>query len=93
MSSMNLRLRPDEQAALRAASANSGRSQQELLREALDQYLGLHASRPTPKAEWDQLLAAGKILLPRGAYRKVEPTITLPQGVTSLDLMDREDRF
>jgi len=43
----NLRLRPATEAALRERSASTGRSQQQLIRDALDQYLGLAESHPS----------------------------------------------
>lgn len=88
---LNLRLRPEAEEALRAEAERSGRSQQELLREAVDRYLGLGTSEP--KHEWDHLLDSGKVLPPRGSYRKVVPTIELAPGQRSIDLLDREDRF
>jgi hypothetical protein len=89
---LNLRLRRDAEEALRAESERSGRSQQEILREAVDRYLGLTAAAE-PKQEWDHLITSGKVLPPRGAYRKVVPTKTLPAGQRTIDLLDREDRF
>lgn len=89
---LNLRLRAEAEEALRAEAERSGRSQQEILREAVDRYLGLTPTAE-PKQEWDHLITSGKVLLPRSPYRKVEPTITLPEGQRTLDLLDREDRF
>jgi hypothetical protein len=89
---LNLRLRPEAEEALRAEAERSGRSQQELLREAVDKYLGL-SSTEGPKHEWDHLITSGKVLLPRGEYRKVMPTKTLPEGQRTIDLLDREDRL
>jgi hypothetical protein len=43
----NLRLRPDAEAALRAEAERSGRSQQEILRDAVDRYLDLVGGDPT----------------------------------------------
>ncbi|QUH01067.1 ribbon-helix-helix protein, CopG family [Saccharopolyspora erythraea] len=87
---LNLRLRPEVEAALRAEAERSGRSQQDLLREAVDRYLGLAGE---PAQEWDHLISSGKVLPPRGAYRKVIPTRKLPDGQSTADLLDREDRF
>ncbi|MBK0868267.1 MULTISPECIES: ribbon-helix-helix protein, CopG family [unclassified Saccharopolyspora] len=89
---LNLRLRPEAEQALREEAERTGRSQQELLRAALDEFLGL--SQPeTPHHEWEHLIASGKVLPPRGAYRKVIPTKTLPEGQRSIDLLDRDDRL
>ncbi|MDR7300920.1 ribbon-helix-helix protein, CopG family [Haloactinomyces albus] len=89
---LNLRLREEAEEALRAEAERSGRSQQELLREAVDRYLDLTPAEG-PKHEWDHLITSGKVLPPRGQYRKVIPTKTLPEGQRSIDLLDREDRF
>ncbi|UJP09860.1 hypothetical protein L2X99_16005 [Microbacterium sp. KUDC0406] len=83
---MNLRLRPDEEVALREESARSGLSQQEILRQALDQRLGLGAhSRQTKYPDG--------IIPPEEPPRYVEPQLTLAPGESVLDLIDREDRF
>lgn len=85
----NLRLRPEAEEALRAESAKTGRSQQELIRLAVDQFLGLSTPRA---ATLDELIAAGVITPPRPLRDDVQP-IVLPSGTNSLDLLDREDRF
>lgn len=87
---MNLRLRPEAAEALRAEAQRTGRTQQELLREAVDRYLGLV---PAVRSEADALVAAGLARPPRIPYRKVSPRRTLPPGVSSLDLLDRDDRI
>jgi hypothetical protein len=86
----NLRLRPEAEAALRVEAERSGRSQQEILREALDRYLNLTGG---DQAGDDPLLRSGALLPPRTHYQKVTPTTTLPVGVTSLDLLDRDERL
>lgn len=85
----NLRLRPDAEAALRAEAERSGRSQQEILRDALDRYLDLTGGH---SASEDALLRSGTLLAPRTRYQRVTPTRTLPAGITSLDLLDRDER-
>lgn len=88
----NLRLRPTTEAALRAESERTGRSQQELIREALDQFLGL--DKPAPRKDRiEELIAQGVLIAPRIPYRRAERLLELPEGVTSLDLLDRDDRF
>lgn len=87
----NLRLRPEAETALREAAERTGRSQQELIREALDRYLGLGANPHSPSI--DKLVADGTLIPPRIPYRRPHRLIELPEGVTSLDLLDREDRF
>lgn len=86
----NLRLRPDAEAALRAEAQRSGRSLQEILRDAVDRYLHLTGG---DSSGGDALLRSGALLPPRTRFRKVTPTTTLPDGVTSLDLLDRDQRL
>ncbi|KHK99788.1 hypothetical protein LK09_00045 [Microbacterium mangrovi] len=82
----NLRLRPDEEAALKAESERTGLSQQAILRRAIDEYLGL-APKPRAKKLPDWVIPATE------PYRRIEPSLVLPDGVTTLDLLDREDRL
>ncbi|GAB3579374.1 hypothetical protein GCM10027445_47840 [Amycolatopsis endophytica] len=88
---MNLRLRPDAEEALRAEAERTGRSQQDLLRDAVDRYLGLVSEQPRVAGE-DPLVLAGKVRPPRTPYRKVVPEKKLEGGVDSLELLDRNDR-
>jgi Ribbon-helix-helix protein, copG family len=88
----NLRLRREVADAVRAAAVESGRSQQEIIREAIDRYLAL---APTAKQENDlgALIVAGTVRPPRAPYRKAGRRLRLSAGVTSADLLDRDDRF
>ena len=82
---MNLRLRDDAAEALRAEAERSGLSQQEILRRAVDAHLGIGAraaSRPLP--DWEEP--------PTQPLRRATVRLNLPDGVTSRDLIDREDR-
>lgn len=88
----NLRLRPEAEAALRDEAARTGRSQQELIREAIDQYLRLAPSH-TPRTEAERLVASGSVLMARSAFRESDTRLTLPRGTSSADLLDREDRL
>ncbi len=85
---VNLRLRPDAAAALKAESERTGVSQQEILRRAVDEHLGLagHARAP----EWPDWVEP-----PVEPYRPVTVRLTLPPGKTSLDLLNetREERL
>lgn len=83
----NLRLRPEVAQALRAAAERSGRSQQDLLREAVERYLGLAPEQ----SELDRAIAEG-LVRPPTPFRDVHPRATLPEGVTTLDLLDRDER-
>jgi len=84
--STNLRLSPDAAAALREAARVSGRSQQELLREAVDRYLGLSRAGGTR----DQAVAAG-LVRPPSPFRDTKPALRLSRGVSSLGLLDRDE--
>jgi hypothetical protein len=86
----NLRLSPDAEAALRAEAERSGRSQQEILREALDRYLHLTGG---DQSSGDALLRSGALLPPRTRYQRVTPSTPLPAGMSSLDLLDRDERL
>jgi Ribbon-helix-helix protein, copG family len=84
--STNLRLSPDAAVALRDAARKSGRSQQELLREAVDRYLGL--SRDVGTRE--QAVAAG-LVRPPWPFRDTKPALKLRRGLSSLALLDRDE--
>jgi Ribbon-helix-helix protein, copG family len=88
----NLRLRREVAEAVRAAALKSGRSQQEIIRDAIDRYLALD---PASKEESDLsgVGVAGTVRAPRVPYRKAGTRLRLPTGVTSADLLDRDDRF
>jgi hypothetical protein len=90
---VNLRLRPDAEAALRAESERTGLSQQALLREAVDRFLGLTAVEPVaPRSPGESLVASGTGLPARSPYREPTQLVPLPDGTTSSDLLDRDDR-
>jgi hypothetical protein len=89
----NLRLRPATEAALRERAASTGRSQQELIRDALDLYLGLVDAPPVGRRRSrEDLYAAGLLIPARGPVRWVDEPLDLG-GQTSIELLDREDRF
>jgi predicted transcriptional regulator len=81
----NLRLSDVTAAALRAAAERSGRSQQELLREAVERFLGLS---PDDSAR-GRAVRAGTVEPPT-PFRDVMPTVELPRKLTSWDLLDRD---
>lgn len=85
----NLRIPPQTAALLRERSEVSGLSQHAIILDALDTYLSASQTRPTMQ----QLIARGWATPPRIPYREATTMLTLPDGVTSLDLLDREDRF
>ena len=81
----NLRLSDEAAAALRDAARRTGRSQQELLRDAVDQYLGLRRE-PTAK---DHAIRSG-LVRPPAPFQDTKPALVLPAGTSSIDLLDRE---
>ncbi len=88
---MNLRLSPDAEAALRREAERSGRSQQEVVREAVSRQLGLSA--PNASSDLGALVATGTVRPPRTPHRRAATRLTLPAGTTSADLLDRGDRI
>ena len=77
---------------MREEAARSGRSQQEVIREALDRYLNLVKHQPVHRS-MDDLIARGVVIPARVPYRRSHQLVELADGVTSLDLLNREDRF
>lgn len=93
----NLRLRPEAERALRDEAERSGRSQQEVIRAAIDTYLGLapagdRGDEREDVSELGLLVAARSVRPPRLPFRRPAHRLTLPPGVTTADLLDREDR-
>ena len=82
----NLRLSERTATALREASQRTGRSQQDLLREAIDCFLGLSADEPTR----DRAVASGLVKAPT-PFIDVAPSIKLGRGMTTLDLLERDE--
>ncbi|MGX6447263.1 ribbon-helix-helix protein, CopG family [Patulibacter sp. S7RM1-6] len=88
----NLRLRDDAAAAVREAAARSGRSQQELIRAAVDRYLGLGPEAAEPRNAVDDLVARGTVRPARLPFRTVDVRYALREGMRTADLLDREER-
>ncbi len=89
----NLRLKPRAEAALKERAATTGRSQQELIRDALDLYLGLVDVPPAGRQRSrEELYAAGLLIPARGPLRKVDVPLDTG-GLTSLEMLNRDDRF
>lgn len=88
----NLRLRADAARALRDEALRTGRSQQDLIRAAVDQYLRLVPGE-VPRTEAERLVAQGSLLPARSAFREAGGRIGLPRGTSSVDLLDRDDRL
>jgi hypothetical protein len=86
----NLRLSEQAAAAVKAEAMRTGRSQQDVIRAAVDTYLASPSSPPVNAPSWrDELIP------PKTPFRTVplDERATLSEGVTSLDLLDREDRI
>jgi hypothetical protein len=90
---VNLRLTPEVASALQAESDRTGKSQQEILREAVARHLHLVGDEQMPVSDRDSARTAHLVSPARVAYRKVAPRLRLPKGVDSLELLDRDDRF
>lgn len=90
---MNLRLESEAEEALRTEAARSGRSQQEIVREAVSRHLALVPEPQPATNDRDALVATGLISPARRPYRKVVPSVSLPSGQSSLELLDRDDRL
>jgi hypothetical protein len=86
----NLRLRPDAAEAVRAEAERSGRSQQDVIRTAIDRDLGLGAGSETTRSR-AALLTAG-VKPPRTPYAAPTTRVVLAPGVTTRALLDRTDR-
>lgn len=85
---MNLRLSDEAAAALRVESQRTGVSQQEILRRAVDEHLGIgETKRGAPYPDW--------VIPPERPYRPVTPTIVPPPGKTMAQILEelREDRL
>lgn len=85
--STNLRLSDELAGALRQEAARRGRSQQEIVREALAKELGLASDLTAMQ----RAVRAGAVEQP-DPFRDVQPTLALPKGKSTLDLLEREDR-
>ncbi len=87
----NLRLSPEAAEAVRLEAERSGRSQQAVIREAIDRHLGL-VTPETSGGEVARLDASGTVEPPRASYRRPTRRLRLPSDVTSADLLDRSER-
>ncbi len=85
--STNLRLSEELAGALRKEAARRGKSQQEIVRDALAKELGLVSDL----TDMERAVRAGTVDAPE-PFHDVEPALRLPRGTRSSDLLDREDR-
>ncbi|MEV5960263.1 ribbon-helix-helix protein, CopG family [Kribbella sp. NPDC051952] len=88
----NLRLSPEVAAALQAEAERTGKSQQEIIRDAVARHLHL-IGHEAPLSDREQARVAGLVRPARVPYRRAAPRLRLPEGMTSLELLDREDRL
>ncbi|WGW12153.1 ribbon-helix-helix protein, CopG family [Saxibacter everestensis] len=88
----NLRLRPDAEEALRARAAASGESQQELIRQAVDRYLGLREAA-APESPVEVAMTVLGVLPARTKFRELDELVRLPEGTNTVDLLERDERF
>lgn len=88
---MNLRLAPEAEEAVRREAQRTGRSQQDVIREAVGRHLGLPAGEAT-RGDLTTLVSTGTVRPPRTPYRRVK-RLRLPPGISSADLLDRDDRI
>ena len=89
---MNLRLAPDAEEAVRREAQRTGRSQQDVIREAVSRHLGLPVGDGA-RGDLGTLVSTGTVRPPRVPYRRVVKRLSLPPGITSTDLLDRDDRI
>ncbi len=89
---MNLRLSPEAEEAVRREAERTGRSQQEVIREAVGRHLGLMTGERA-RGELGVLVSTGNVRPPRAPSRKVAKRLKLPPGVSSADLLGRGDRI
>lgn len=90
---MNLRLGPNAQEAVRQEAERTGRSQQDVIRDAVDGHLGLSsAGSGTGRGASYERRSSEAISPPRHSFRRSEARLVLPRGVTTAKLLDRDDR-
>lgn len=83
----NLRLSNRAAEAVRNEAKRSGRSQQDVIRAAVDQYLEPKPTVGIPADVRDQIIP------PQRPFIHDIERVKLPPGMTSLDLLDRDDRI
>ncbi|WP_308466617.1 CopG family transcriptional regulator [Rathayibacter soli] len=86
----NLRLRADVAAAVKSEAARTGRSQQDIIRTAIEAYLARAGTPPTSAREANDSLG---LIPPRSPWRRATKRIRLAPGVSSTELLGREDRI
>ncbi|MFF1823294.1 hypothetical protein ACFVWG_38695 [Kribbella sp. NPDC058245] len=87
---MNLDLSAELASTLQIASERTGKSPEELVHEAIAHRL---SGNGAPGSDRERARAEGLVQPARIPYRKVEPRLLPPANSTTLDLLDRDDRF
>ncbi|MEO8907238.1 MAG: CopG family transcriptional regulator [Microbacteriaceae bacterium] len=93
----NLRLRATLAAAVKSEAARTGRSQQDVMRDAIESYLG--GDGPPPAVATPVTTAVTVpgtdlgLIPPRTPWRQATERIRLDDGTSSIDLLDRDDRI
>ncbi|MGH8773753.1 MAG: CopG family ribbon-helix-helix protein [Jiangellaceae bacterium] len=82
---MNLRLDPERSEMLAEEARRMGRSQAEIIRDAIDAYLA-HSEHFRARRERASLIDAGLLVPASGPYRRTTPYLRIPGE------LDREDR-
>lgn len=88
----NLRLRPELEHAVRIEAERSNRSQQDVIRSAIESYLQLDDGSES-SLEAARRVYRQKVRPARTPFRTTTERFVLPEGVTSLDLLQRNDRL
>jgi predicted transcriptional regulator len=88
---VKLRLSPELAAALQAEAERTGRSEPEIVQEAVARHLRLiddeHHGSDRETARASQVVRPARV-----PYRRVTPRLRLPVYTNSLDLLRRDDR-
>lgn len=88
---VNLHLPVAIEVALRREALRTGRSQQDIIREALGRHLRLE-TRSGAGTDRDALVATGAVLPERSVYAEPPAPVVPPTDVTTSDLLERNDR-
>lgn len=89
---MNLRLESEAAEAVRHEAQRTGRSQQDVIREAVNRHLGMLGNQQPP-SELRALIATGNVRAPRTPYAAFTNRLRLPPGIATDELLDRSDRI
>lgn len=77
---------------MRREAKRSGRSQQDVIRDAIARQLGV-GTQNGGSDDLAALVATGAVRAPRTPPRRPAARLALAHGVDSMDLLDREDRI